>query len=186
MQIDYTKFVASITKPGEEILATLTPAKVHLWHMSSCICGEAAEVLEGSDNKDNLIEELGDIEFYLEGYRQISGITREESEAIENEPIDTFQDRLSFQGRLSALVVASGMLFDVTKRHILYERKFNRDLTVRAISLLEFALDQIHRYIGVTRLEVVAANIAKLRLRYPEGYSNAAAQARADKTPANT
>ena len=33
-------------------------------------------------DRENLVEELGDIEFYLEGLRQVFGVTREEVLAI--------------------------------------------------------------------------------------------------------
>lgn len=80
--------VAALAKPGKDILASLTPHKCHLWHMASCIPGEGGElfdaikkyVLYGKDlDLENVIEEFGDIEFYLEGLRQELGITREQT-----------------------------------------------------------------------------------------------------------
>jgi NTP pyrophosphatase (non-canonical NTP hydrolase) len=64
-----------------------TPAQGDLAHMSMGILGEAAEVMaviqdhiekEEPLDVDNLIEELGDIEFYLEGLRQAIGVSRQE------------------------------------------------------------------------------------------------------------
>ena len=63
-----------------------TPAQGNLAHMSMGILGEAAEVMaviqdhiekEEPLDVDNLIEELGDIEFYLEGLRQAIGVSRQ-------------------------------------------------------------------------------------------------------------
>tara|TARA_R110002074_G_scaffold30461_4_gene86181 strand:+ start:885 stop:1409 length:525 start_codon:yes stop_codon:yes gene_type:complete len=63
-----------------------TPAQGDLAHMSMGILGEAAEVMaviqdhiekEEPLDVDNLIEELGDIEFYLEGLRQAIGVSRQ-------------------------------------------------------------------------------------------------------------
>jgi len=80
--------IAGLAKPGEDILATLTSAKCHLWHMGSCVPGEAGELFDAVKrhviyNKEidraNVIEELGDLEFYMEGLRQGLGITREET-----------------------------------------------------------------------------------------------------------
>lgn len=88
MQINYSDMVATLAKPGEDILASLTPLKCHLWHMASCIPGEAGELFDAVKkhviyNKPmdrlNVIEELGDLEFYMEGLRQGLGITREET-----------------------------------------------------------------------------------------------------------
>lgn len=88
MQIHYPDMVATLAKPGEDILASLTPIKCHLWHMGSCIPGEAGELFDAVKkfviyNKPldrlNVVEELGDLEFYMEGLRQGLGITREET-----------------------------------------------------------------------------------------------------------
>jgi NTP pyrophosphatase (non-canonical NTP hydrolase) len=84
---DYSQFVNALAKPGEDILVSLTPEKCHIWHMASCIPGEGSEIFdavkkfviyEKSLDIANIIEELGDLEFYMEGLRQALGITREE------------------------------------------------------------------------------------------------------------
>lgn len=85
MQGDYGKMVTSLAKPGEDILTTLTADRAHLTHMAMGVCGEAGELVDAIKrltiyNKeldlDNVIEELGDLEFYMEGIRQSLGITR--------------------------------------------------------------------------------------------------------------
>ncbi len=84
---EYEEFVMSRIKPGEAILASLTPEKVHMWHMVSGIAGEAGEVLDavkkwavyGKDlDVDNVIEELGDLEFYIAGARRYVSKSRDE------------------------------------------------------------------------------------------------------------
>ena len=81
------EMVAKLAKSGEEILKSLTPNKCHLWHMASGVGGEAGEVEDvikkyvaynGDLKLDKLIEEMGDLEFYLEGLRQGIGISREQ------------------------------------------------------------------------------------------------------------
>jgi len=83
----YSEFVAALAKPGMQIIVDLTPKKAHNLHMALGISGEAGELLdavkkEGIYNKEikreNVIEELGDLEFYIEGLRQSLGISREE------------------------------------------------------------------------------------------------------------
>lgn len=75
---DYAKFVAQITKPGRDIAASLTPEEAHLIHMIMGIAGEAGELLDSIKKHviyqkpldlANVREELGDIEFYLQGLR---------------------------------------------------------------------------------------------------------------------
>lgn len=81
--------VRGLAKPGEEILKTLSPGMVHAWHMSTGMAGEAGEILDfvkklaiynkplDEKARDKLIEELGDLEFYIEGLRQAFGFSRE-------------------------------------------------------------------------------------------------------------
>lgn len=94
-QISHPLMVAMLAKDGFQVLAEMTPEKAHLWHMATGISGEAGEVLdsikkhaaynlpltavnkEGQSLRTNLIEELGDLEFYMEGLRQALGVSRE-------------------------------------------------------------------------------------------------------------
>lgn len=86
-KINYTDMVRDLAKPGDAILATLTPEMAHVLHMAIGISGEAGELLDAIKkaaiyckpiDRENVIEELGDLEFYMEGLRQGFNITREE------------------------------------------------------------------------------------------------------------
>ena len=86
--VNYSEFVARLSKPGEDILRSLTPDDCHALHMAVGIAGEAGELLDAIKKaviyrKDvdlkNVIEELGDLEFYMQGIRDTFGITREET-----------------------------------------------------------------------------------------------------------
>jgi|LSQX01.2.fsa_nt_gb NTP pyrophosphatase (non-canonical NTP hydrolase) len=83
----HPELVAALAKPGEDILSSLTPEQCHQWHMASALQGEAGElfdaikkfVIYGKDlDRENVVEELGDMEFYMEGLRAALGITRDE------------------------------------------------------------------------------------------------------------
>lgn len=85
---DHPALVDRLAKSGEAILASLTPEKCHLWHMASCVPGEAGElfdavkkyaIYEKPIDRANVVEELGDLEFYMQGVREALGITREET-----------------------------------------------------------------------------------------------------------
>ncbi len=87
-KIDYADMVKTLAKPGTDILASLTPEKCDLWHMATGVSGEAGELSDAVKraaiynkelDRENVIEELGDLEFYMEGIRQNLGITREET-----------------------------------------------------------------------------------------------------------
>lgn len=88
MSIVYSDMVAALTKKGEVIAAELTAKDAHLLHMVVGVSGEAGELLDAVKkaviyrkplDRENVIEELGDLEFYMEGLRQGLGITRQET-----------------------------------------------------------------------------------------------------------
>lgn len=82
---NYEGMVRRLAKPGDKIVESLTPETAHTLHMAIGVSGEAGELLDAVKkaaiyNKpldvENVIEELGDLEFYMEGLRQGLGITR--------------------------------------------------------------------------------------------------------------
>lgn len=84
--INFSDMVRVLAKPGADIQQSLTPSDCHLLHMVVGISGEAGELLDAIKkavvyqkelDRNNVIEELGDLEFYMEGLRQELGITRE-------------------------------------------------------------------------------------------------------------
>lgn len=86
--INYPDMVKTLAKPGDDVITGLTPMSAHLLHMAVGISGEAGELLDAVKKAaiycrtldlTNVIEELGDLEFYMEGLRQRLGITREET-----------------------------------------------------------------------------------------------------------
>lgn len=86
--VTHPELVAALVKPGADIVASMTPATAHSLHMAVGISGEAGELLDAVKkaavynkplDRANVIEELGDLEFYLEGLRQGLNITREET-----------------------------------------------------------------------------------------------------------
>lgn len=83
----HPQLVSALVKPGEKIVAELTGSDANLLHMVIGVSGEAGELLDAIKkaviyrkelDRNNVIEELGDIEFYLEGLRQELGVSREE------------------------------------------------------------------------------------------------------------
>lgn len=86
--IDYDEMVKALAKPGDQIIEQLDGPKMHMLHMAVGVSGEAGELLDAVKkatiyNKDldrkNVVEELGDLEFYMEGLRSGLGITRHET-----------------------------------------------------------------------------------------------------------
>lgn len=85
LEANYKMMVSNLVKDGVEILAALTPSDCHLDHMAMGVSGEAGELLDAIKRKTvyrkpldlvNVIEELGDMEFFMEGLRKELHITR--------------------------------------------------------------------------------------------------------------
>jgi NTP pyrophosphatase (non-canonical NTP hydrolase) len=82
----YSKFVKSRAKPSSDVVETFDASKAGLAHAILGIAGEAGELLDAIKKVviydkeldiDNIVEELGDIEFYMELLRQELDLTRE-------------------------------------------------------------------------------------------------------------
>jgi len=87
LSITHPELVSALVKPGEQIAKEITDQDAHLMHMAIGVSGESGELLDAIKKRviyrkaldlDNVIEELGDLEFYLEGIRQGLSITREQ------------------------------------------------------------------------------------------------------------
>lgn len=86
--VDFQEMVKQLVKSGEVIANEITGDEAHLLHMAVGISGEAGELLGAVKkaviyrkplDRKNVVEELGDLEFYMEGLRFKLGITREET-----------------------------------------------------------------------------------------------------------
>lgn len=87
----HADLVLALAKPGQDIIDSLTPDKAHILHMAVGVSGEAGELLDAvkklviynkpmtKEARENLVEELGDLEFYMQGLRERTGISREET-----------------------------------------------------------------------------------------------------------
>jgi NTP pyrophosphatase (non-canonical NTP hydrolase) len=87
-QITHAQMVQKLIKSGGAVLSALTETGAKLMHATFGISGEAGELLDAVKkhiiygkplDRENVVEELGDLEFYLEDLRATLGITREET-----------------------------------------------------------------------------------------------------------
>jgi hypothetical protein len=172
--------VKDLVKPGEDILATLTPERANLLHMAIGLAGEAGELLEHfcSDEfvfQSSIIEELGDGEFYLEGICQAMHLTIALSGSTSEDPLC-----------VPRYVVATSEVLDTVKKMVVYNKDIDLMDLVNKLTETRVCLDRVYSFYGITQEVALAHNMHKLlkgdTARYKDGvYSDEAAQLRSDK-----
>lgn len=87
MTIKHNELVKNLFKTGEAILPSLDESKMSVLHAAIGISSESGELLDAVKkhvmyNKEldvpNVIEELGDLYFYMEALEQALGLSKEE------------------------------------------------------------------------------------------------------------
>ena len=103
--IPYDVFVRGLRKPGSAILAALTPVQADLLHMAVGVAGEGGELLDAIKahtiyqkpiDIENVIEELGDLEFFMEGVRDLLGIDRDATIAANKAKLAKRYEKLAY------------------------------------------------------------------------------------------
>lgn len=190
MTITHPEMVAALVKPGAVIAELITATEADLWHGATGLAGETTELLEAVLltttgavlDRENMVEEFGDLEFYIEQIRQNLDITKREV-AVYVFTIDDPFDLLLDTARLAGY---GGTVLDLAKKTAIYKKTVDRETWLTALGNVELYMDRIRGGLGITVEETIEQNIYKLALgpnaRYKHGYSDAAAQARADKT----
>jgi len=164
----YTHFVKTLIKPAEIIYLELTREKTNLLHMAVGLAGESGEVLEAvlhtrMHNRETLIKELGDYEFYLEGLRQ----------CIDYQKISV-PDR-SRSSPATDLTLHTLSILEHVKKVVINGHLINDQLINEQLVYIESCLSDIRAYniYGlITHTEVINANINKLKTRYDGLYSD--------------
>lgn len=175
----FNELAADLAKPGAEIVAEMTPMKAHLMHMAVGIAGEAAELLEAVSNGDqeHIIEEIGDLRFYIAGLR--NGMGWEDGEPVAQHAGN--EDQCA-----QMIVFASGIVLDVVKKWWAYDKPLSNVDLLFSLNCLMVWVSSLQSSLGIRTEQVLAENNAKLSKRYATGsYSNQQAQERADKEEVN-
>ena len=169
----HADMVLKLAKGGDSILGTLDGPKVHLIHMTMGICGEVGE-LYGSMSMDNTVEELGDIEFYMQGLRQGLNIPR--YTVVDNR--DLLPDFINNH----SLITSSAEILDLVKKHVIYDQPLKRNEVIRAMVIFEYHMQAKREFEGITYEHTLEGNMDKLAVRYKNfQYSDAQAEQRNDK-----
>lgn len=79
------------------------------------------------------------------------------------------------------LVLEASELGDAIKKHVIYNKPLDRENVVEELGDIMFYMEGLMQALGISGEECIEANIKKLGVRYAQGYSDKAAQQRADK-----
>ena len=179
-KLSHPALVMALCKSGKDILLAMSYKQAHLLHMAIGISGEAGELLDAcvlEKSPDDKIEELGDIEFYMEGLRQGLGFDYTAIAELTNE----YSVSTNVPAELRLTITASFIL-DLIKKHVIYNQPLQRlALFTEGFARMEVYLALFRLQENITREETLEHNIAKLSVRYGKQYSDEAASARADK-----
>lgn len=168
----YGEMVKNLFKP----LPTLGEI---LHHATTGISGEVGELADAMTRK-NIIEECGDIEFYLKALKQ-------NIDPFEKVPLGMAFSSSPFGSIFHAMTVSSAIMLDLTKKVWIYGKPVPTQPLSFEVQNFRNLLSELYLYIGTTKAEVRHLNQLKLRGtaekpgRYFNGYTNEAAIARVDK-----
>jgi hypothetical protein len=194
VDVTHPELVRALVKPPQDIISTLSQRTTDLWHGATGVAGETGELLEGlilvvtmnatvPEGRVNVVEELGDLFFYIEQICQRVPIT------LDWDAITAFA-RNQHLGPDSMLMygaqcsVYGSQVLDTIKKAAIYNKELDTPLlTTQLTECAKYAVT-IGYLFGVERVEALHENIVKLSKRYESlKYTDGAAHARADKQP---
>ena len=147
---------------------TLGSDKLDLAHMVLGICSENEEVLKAIVHKDTvgIGEEIADQFWYIANYCTFRGFDLQE----------LYNNRLEFttedwEEEVSIEDVKLSKLQDYVKKYIAYNKPLNKELEENCIKGLLFGLMDDVDYSGLDLSNILDNNIAKLKVRFPEKFT---------------
>lgn len=197
MDVTHPQLVAALVKPPLDIINSLSPTTVDLWHGATGVAGECGELLEGIaltrqvhlseaalvEARGNVLEESGDIYFYVEQVIQRTGIE------LDWDSMEAFagQQHIGPDAMLTYAVhiaVGGSQVLDTVKKAAVYNKPLDTALLKEQISFTVRFVLTIGLMFGFSREQALNSNIIKLKKRYDGlAYTDQAAQDRADKKP---
>lgn len=75
----------------------------------------------------------------------------------------------------------AGEIIDAVKKNWAYNKPLDKDNVIEELGDILFYVQAMASLMEVSLSECIVANMNKLQIRYPQGYTDAAAIARADK-----
>lgn len=182
--MNYAEFVASRFKGYTATITDIAAAPPSLMGALHAVVGMVGEALEYrfSTSRGNLREELGDFVFYWEAFQVAVGYRP----ALRTGHAAGFErpGLLQYEQACSEWLRSLGELLDLSKKEMVYAQELDATKSSYRHGLMVIVAESlwtILHFHGLTVDQLQRENMEKLLKRYPTGYSNKAAQERADK-----
>lgn len=161
----YVEFVRSVES------TSFHAPNQRLLHAAMGICTEVGELLE-LESVEQMMEELGDLLWYVALGLDALGADFDGVEPLE----------VSIRGETPAesLIILGTDLLDLVKKQIFYGREFDAQVAIDLLYGLQVVISAGLKYgeSDWTMDDLIEANVKKLMKRYPEKFSEAAANER--------
>lgn len=190
LEKQHADMVSSLVKKGERLKEEIGAFQLDIWHAATGIATEAGELMERTlnikptltkEDRENYIEELGDLEFYIEQLRRALSIERRH---IHIKMEASFHNIvvLKVLNSVCRLCIDAGNILDLSKKVAIYNKPPDFKKYEKAIDVLELNMERLRSLLNINRDETLCANLNKLAVRYPNyKYSDTLAHERLDK-----
>lgn len=182
--MNYAEFVASRFKGYTATITDIAAAPPSLMGALHAVVGMVGEALEYrfSTSRGNLREELGDFVFYWEAFQ----VAVNYRPALRTGHAAGFErpGLLQYEQARSEWLRSLGELLDLSKKEMVYAQELDATKSSYRHGLMVIVAESlwtILHFHGLTVDQLQRENMEKLLKRFPTGYSNKAAQERADK-----
>jgi hypothetical protein len=150
-----------------------------LVHSAMGLLGECIEYREAT-LPSHILEELGDLEFYYEHAHQ--SVSR--AGLLQTVPISRDEFRIIERDPEYWITHWCAEYHDLAKKAWVYNKALSSLNFSAPLVRIQLCLNVLANKVRMTRDQVQEHNQSKLETRYPKGYSDEAAQERADKVEA--
>lgn len=154
--------------------AELDSRKLEVAHMALGMCGEISELYEAIEKNDpvNIGEELTDINWFLANYLLIR--TRIPYQVL-LETVEDYEYMELHEDLFTGLILSLSKVTDYIKRDVIYGKKVDGDKLFVELSKTCKYLFKLYKKYGLDVHQCMENNIAKLKVRFPDKFTEEAA-----------
>lgn len=168
--MNYSEQALTVESPVDEAMKVRASESLRVLHGAMGLSTEVAEFSD-SDSKENELEELGDLEWYLNLIKDSLGEEYKNAHVVGD-----FTDKCDVLSLIFKMVRTSGNILDTVKKHIFYGKELKTRELYSYVNQFEHYLIRLEYVLGFSRENVQRVNLDKLlKKRYKDGYSHDAA-----------